>query len=120
MPSFLETKLSGKRSIFQILLTNFGIGLSQAQKICRFFGFKPNLFWHALSNKQRTYLIEFFSKEKKRLIGEELAHSLKERKTFLVSIQNFRGIRIFSGLPVRGQRTKTNKKTAKKLNRQAP
>jgi len=40
---------------------------------------------------------------------------LKEIIQTLVSIQCYRGIRHFQGLPLRGQRTSTNAKTQKRL-----
>jgi small subunit ribosomal protein S13 len=40
---------------------------------------------------------------------------IKQRIDELVSIKSYRGLRHRQGLPVRGQRTHTNGRTAKKL-----
>jgi len=109
----INIKSQTKKSIFQVISCVFGIGKSQTQKAIRFFGYKPSLAWKSLSNKKRTLLLDFFDFNK----GIGLLKQLEERKKFLVSIYNFRGSRLRAGLPTRGQRTKTNRKTAKKLNR---
>ena len=46
----------------------------------------------------------------------ELTKEIKESKLKSWNIKSLRGYRLMKGLPVRGQRTKTNAKTAKKLN----
>lgn len=117
MLRFLDTQFSNKKTIFQVLSEILGIGLFQAQRICRRFGLKSNLYWNVLSNRQKSFLVEYLLKEKKELKDSVLAQHNSERRKFLASVRCFRGIRLTSGLPVRGQRTRTNKKTAKKLNR---
>ena len=109
----IDVKLQIKKSVFQFISCVFGIGKYKTQKAIRFFGYKPNLYWKNLSNKKKASFIDFFDSSN----NKQLIEQVKKRKNFLVSINNFRGSRLRSGLPVRGQRTKTNRKTAKKLNR---
>lgn len=113
MFSRIETKPQIKKSIFQVFFCIFGIGKSHIQMASRFFGYKSSVEWKNLSNKKKAYLFDFltFKKEMRPI------QQVEKRKNFLISTNSFRGSRIISGLPVRGQRTKTNRKTARKLNR---
>ncbi len=75
----------------------FGIGASSARKICAATGVDPNKRTNDLSadevNRLRT----------------EVSLNIKR----LMDIGCYRGIRHRRGLPVRGQRTKTNARTRK-------
>jgi small subunit ribosomal protein S13 len=53
---------------------------------------------------------------KKKILGKSLKNKIKKSILFQAkTIQTFRGIRLFLKYPVRGQRTHTNAKTAKKF-----
>jgi small subunit ribosomal protein S13 len=114
---FLDKSLPRKKTILQALVIVFGVGLYHVRKSCRFLGLKPNLPWDFLSNKQKTLLLEFLDFEKGVPKGIALKHFVRKKNLDLKLIQNYRGVRLASGLPVRGQRTKTNRKTAKRLNK---
>ena len=47
----------------------------------------------------------------------DLTKEVKEYKVKSLNIKSLKGYRLMKGLPVRGQRTKNNSKTAKKLNK---
>ena len=107
-----ETELIADKSIVFALQKIYGIGKAQSLKICKTLGFSNNFKIINLTNNQLKNLIKFI--ESSNLI---ITNELKKRKSFslqeLVNIKAYRGIRRIKGLPVRGQRTHTNGKTAK-------
>nr|WDD39286.1 ribosomal protein S13 [Gomphonema parvulum] len=113
MVYIFESELLENKSILIALTQIFGIGNSNSSLICKNLGFAKNLKVKALSKEQLNLLIKTVEN-----LDFSLASDLKKEKllTFkkLISIKSYRGLRKYQGLPVRGQRTHTNAKTAKK------
>ncbi len=89
----------------------FGIGRSSAEKICTGAGVDPGRRMNDLSSEEVNLLrriIENDYKVEGRLRTET---SLNIKR--LMDIGSFRGLRHRRGLPVRGQRTRTNARTRK-------
>ena len=107
---------NNNNSLHNIFLKNeFGINVFQLNKACRIFGYKPFLKWGFLKSKKTT-LKAFFEKDLFQVKSNHLKESITKSISRLVLIRCHRGVRMRLSLPVRGQRTKTNKKTSKKLN----
>lgn len=89
----------------------FGIGLPSSQKILTETGVNPDTRVRDLTeeevNKLRDYINKNFKVEGD--LRRDIALSIKR----LMEIGCYRGIRHRKGLPVRGQRTKTNARTRK-------
>jgi len=88
----------------------FGIGLPTAQRILADTGVSPDVRVKDLSNEDEQKLREAI--EKLKVEGDlrrEIASNIKR----LTDIGCYRGLRHRRGLPVRGQRTKTNARTRK-------
>ncbi len=89
----------------------FGIGVTSARKICATTGVDPEKRINDLSpdeiNKLRTVIENDFRVEGR--LRTEISLNVKR----LMDIGCYRGIRHRRGLPVRGQRTKTNARTRK-------
>lgn len=89
----------------------FGIGRSSAQKICAETKVDPMLRVHELNDDQirsiRDYIQQNFKVEGS--LKAEINMNIKR----LIDINCYRGMRHKSGLPVRGQRTRTNARTRK-------
>jgi small subunit ribosomal protein S13 len=109
-----ESKISENKSILYALTDIYGIGKTQASLICCKLGFSANLKVKDLTKEQITKLIKIVP-----TLNITLASDLKKIKILtakrLVSIKSYKGLRRNQGLPVRGQRTHTNAKTARKL-----
>ena len=90
----------------------FGIGLSQAKNICDQAGVDQNIIVQNLSEKQvisiRTAMTDLQVKVEGTL-RSEVAMNVKRLK----DVGSYRGLRHRRGLPVNGQRTKTNARTRK-------
>lgn len=109
-----ETELHLKKSVFFSLIGIFGIGKFNSFLICKQLGFAKNLKTKYLSKEQINQIIQLveFLKFK---VGSHLKKSeiLITRK--LILIKCYKGLRKVKGLPVRGQRTHTNSRTARKI-----
>lgn len=107
--------LSNKKNIFFSLQQLFGVNSSNALKICKKNGFNPTSKIGQLKSIQKKKLVK--SIDSSFVIEQDLKKILFNNKKYLLKIKHIRGIRNFNGLPVHGQRTKTNAKTKKRLNR---
>jgi small subunit ribosomal protein S13 len=110
----LETNLSENKSVYFSLTNIFGIGQFQSFLICKKLGLSYNCKLSKLTQDQVIKLVK--SIENLNLL---INSNLKKEKTILVKklvqIKAYRGIRRLRGLPIRGQRTHTNAKTASKF-----
>ncbi|MFO7944097.1 MAG: 30S ribosomal protein S13 [Anaerolineales bacterium] len=89
----------------------YGIGLSRAQDILEDTGVDPDTRVHELTDKNITSLREYINQNYK--VEGDLRREVQMNIKRLVEIGCYRGIRHKKGLPVRGQRTRTNARTRK-------
>ena len=110
----LETKLLENKSVYFSLTKIFGIGQFQSFLICKKLGLSYNCKLSNLTPDQIVKLIKFIEN-----LNLLITSNLKKSKILLaktlINIKAYRGIRKLRGLPVRGQRTHTNAKTASKI-----
>jgi small subunit ribosomal protein S13 len=116
MVYLLETELEESKSVFLALKNVYGIGKSRSFFICKQLGFSLNLKINELSDDQIAKLLKLIE-----LSDITITSDLKKLKQIiaknLVAIKSYRGLRRINGFPVRGQRTHTNAKTAKRNKR---
>lgn len=89
----------------------FGIGKSTSQKILAATGIDPNTRVRDLTEDEVSKLREAIDKTVK--VEGDLRREIALNIKRLMEIGCYRGIRHRKGLPVRGQRTKTNARTRK-------
>ncbi|MBU5485058.1 30S ribosomal protein S13 [Clostridium sp. MSJ-11] len=89
----------------------FGIGLPSAQKILKETGVNPDTRVKDLSEDEVNALRDYINKYLK--VEGDLKRDIALDIKRLVEIGSYRGIRHRRGLPVRGQKTKTNARTRK-------
>lgn len=109
----LESKLPDNKSIYYALKYVYGVGSSKSFLICKKLGFLPSLKVKNLSSTQIAQilkLVEFLNFP----VATELKRLKLLKTQLLINIKSYRGLRRKEGFPVRGQRTHTNAKTAKK------
>jgi small subunit ribosomal protein S13 len=91
----------------------FGINLAVSNIICKKFGFNRNSLLKDVHlstiNEIRKFILVEYS------IQSGLRKSVRSSIAELISIKSFRGLRHKLKLPVRGQRTRSNHKTQKKV-----
>jgi small subunit ribosomal protein S13 len=110
----LETELLENKPIFFSLTKIFGIGHFQSSSICKKLGLSNNCKLSTLKPDQTAKLVKFIENSNL-LINNNLRKSKIMLAKNLVQIKAYKGIRKLRGLPVRGQRTHTNAKTASKI-----
>lgn len=108
-----ESEIPENKSVLFALKYVYGIGSKNAVLICKKLGFANNLKVKHLSKEQISLMLVRIES-----LNLELASDLKKLKLLavkkLVSIKSYRGLRLVQGLPIRGQRTHTNARTARK------
>ena len=105
--------ISNSKSILYSLTILYGINKYQSTKICKNIGINPQITTNQLKNNHVNRLIKYINKNIK--IEQLLKKEKKDRLNELLEIKSNRGIRLNQGLPIRGQRTRTNAKTVKKF-----
>ena len=105
--------ISDSNSILYSLTILYGINKYQSKKICKNIGINPQITINKLKNNHVNRLIKYINKNIK--IEQLLKKDKKDRLNELLEIKLQRSIRQSQGLPVNGQRTHTNAKTARKV-----
>jgi small subunit ribosomal protein S13 len=90
----------------------FGIGPATARKLLAFANVDPNSRVKALSEEDEKKLRDAIDSLQLRVEGD-LRREVQGNIKRLMDIGCYRGLRHRRGLPVRGQRTKTNARTRK-------
>ncbi|USN53912.1 MAG: 30S ribosomal protein S13 [Candidatus Nomurabacteria bacterium] len=89
----------------------YGIGRTRAKKILEMAKISNDLRTQALDEQQTNTLREFIEKEFR--VEGELRREISANIKRLKDIGAYRGSRHSKGLPVHGQRTKTNSRTVR-------
>jgi small subunit ribosomal protein S13 len=103
--------LPDEKKIEVALTYVYGIGPSTSRKILKLLGINPEIKTKQLSATDANKLRDEI--EKKYKVEGELKHEVKMNVKRLKEVGSYRGIRHTRGLPVRGQRTKTNSRTVR-------
>jgi small subunit ribosomal protein S13 len=103
----------------EIALTDiYGIGRTTAMKIINQLGLDPSLRVYDLSETQVRDIRDHIEANYK--VEGELQREVKKNVKDLMDLGCYRGLRHRRGLPVRGQRTRTNARTRKGPRRIVP
>jgi small subunit ribosomal protein S13 len=87
----------------------YGIGPSTSQKILQQTGINPDTRVRALSDEEVAHLRELIDRDYR--VEGDLRREVNLNIKRLVEIGSYRGRRHRAGLPVHGQRTRTNSRT---------
>jgi small subunit ribosomal protein S13 len=114
MPYFLGINVIDQKKIIIGLTKIYGIGPSNSKYICKNLGFTENVCMHHLTSIQIFKLAKFLDNLDINT-GLDLKQQISNFKKRLLTIKSYRGIRHNYGFPIRGQRTRTNAQTSKRL-----
>lgn len=115
MPRLLNVQIPDTKRVVIGLTYIPGIGVSRSKLICSNLGINEDGYMQQLTKNQLSIITGYIRKHYK--TGSKIYSDQYNNIRRLVTISSFRGLRHFKGLPVRGQRTKTNAKTSRKLRR---
>lgn len=110
---FLNTQLTLNKKLVVSLSQIFGINLFLATFVCEKFGFNKNSYVKDANLETLNFMRKFIVTQSS--IQDQLKKQVKASIVFLGDIKSVKGLRHKLKLPVRGQRTRTNHKTQKKL-----
>jgi small subunit ribosomal protein S13 len=105
--------LPADRPIIRALQLLPGLGERRAQELCRTLGFAPALLVQDLTAEQEVSLANYLRQNY--LVAGPLADARARSIDRLRRNGSVRGYRLRTGLPVRGQRTHSNGRTARRL-----
>jgi small subunit ribosomal protein S13 len=91
----------------------YGIGLTTSKRILSMAQISPDVRAKDLSDAQVGKLRDIISKQLQGRVEGDLRRQVALNIKRLMEIGTYRGLRHRRGLPVRGQRTKTNARTRK-------
>ena len=103
------TEIPDNKRVEYALPYIYGIGLSRSRKIAKSTGIDENKRAKDLTSAEIGRLKEEI--EGKFIVEGELRREISANIKRLRDIQSYRGARHIKGLPVHGQRTKTNSRT---------
>ena len=111
MPRVVGVDIPGEKLTCIALQYIYGVGSKVAADICAKTGIAPNVRAKDLSEDQLSKIAVIL--ERDYVIEGQLRRQVQQNIARLRDINCYRGMRHRRGLPVRGQRTKTNARTRK-------
>ncbi|OIO60699.1 MAG: 30S ribosomal protein S13 [Verrucomicrobia bacterium CG_4_10_14_3_um_filter_43_23] len=118
MPRLLGVDIPEKKKIEYSLRYLYGIGPNRSVIVLEHAGIDPNVRANQLSEEELNKIAEAITELGYEVEGDLRRHIIANIKR-LQAIKAYRGIRHYKKLPVRGQRTSTNARTAKGKRRMA-
>lgn len=113
MVRILGNNLSNKKKIYIALTSIYGIGIPTSKKILSQLSINPDTKVSELTELNVSSLRDALETEEFKLEGD-LKRLISLNIKRLIDISSFRGRRHLKGLPVRGQRTRTNNRTSRR------
>ena len=111
MPRLLGVDIPNEKAAVISLTYLFGVGSQTARDLCHSAGIDPQKKARELAEDELGRLAALM--ERDYTVEGQLRRQLQQNVTRLRDIKCYRGIRHRVGLPVRGQRTRTNARTRK-------
>lgn len=111
MPRIAGVDLPQEKRIEASLTYVYGVGWPSSRLILRRAGVDPNLRTKDIDEGKLSKIREIVEKEYR--VEGALKHQINLNIKRLKDIGSYRGFRHIRGLPVRGQRTRTNSRTRK-------
>lgn len=111
MPRVVGADIPDNKRLEISLTYLFGIGRKLSNDIINRLGLDPDMRAHKLTSDDIARLNSLLQAEY--IVEGDLRRQIQNNIKRLVNIHSYRGMRHRTGLPVRGQRTRTNSRTRK-------
>ena len=112
MPRILGVDIPANKKLAYALRYVYGIGPTRAEHVVKESGYDPDRRAGDLNEEEVNKLASIIA-DKQYLVEGDLRRERTANLKRLSAIRSVRGMRHMRGLPVRGQRTKTNARTRK-------
>jgi small subunit ribosomal protein S13 len=113
MPRLFNIQIPDEKRVLIGLTYIKGIGLSRSKLICNELNISERDYMKELTKTQLSSIVSYIRKYYK--TGQKINSDRIDNIRRLIKISSYKGLRHFKGLPVRGQRTKTNSKTSRRI-----
>ncbi|MGZ3732682.1 MAG: 30S ribosomal protein S13 [Parachlamydiaceae bacterium] len=111
MPRVIGIDIPDNKRLEISLTYIYGVGLHVSKEIISKLGLNPNMRANKLSQEDIARINTLLQSEY--VVEGDLRRQVQNNIKRLISIHSYRGMRHRAGLPVRGQRTRTNARTRK-------
>ena len=111
MPRVIGIDIPDNKRLEISLTYIYGIGRRLSNEIIAKLGLNPNMRAHNLTEDDVAKISALLQSEY--MVEGDLRRQVQNNIKRLISIHSYRGMRHRTGLPVRGQRTRTNARTRK-------
>jgi small subunit ribosomal protein S13 len=111
MPRLLGVDIPNDRATVVSLTYLYGVGPKVARELCHKAGVNPNAKAKELREDEVARIAALLDKDY--TVEGQLRRQVAQNIARLKDINSYRGLRHRRGLPVRGQRTRTNARTRK-------
>lgn len=111
MPRVIGIDIPDNKRLEISLMYIYGVGRQRSNEICTKLGLDPNMRAHRLTQDEIAKLNATLQSEY--TVEGDLRRQVQGNIKRLISIHCYRGMRHRLGLPVRGQRTRSNARTRK-------
>ncbi len=111
MPRVIGIDIPENKRLEVSLTYIYGVGRKVSNEIIAKLGLNPNARAHTLTEDNIAKINALLQSEY--LVEGDLRRQIQNNIKRLISIHSYRGMRHRLGLPVRGQRTRTNARTRK-------
>jgi len=111
MPRVIGIDIPDNKRLEISLTYIYGIGRKLSNQIIAKLGLDPNMRAHKMTEDDVARLNTLLQSQY--LVEGDLRRQVQNNIKRLISIHSYRGMRHRMGLPVRGQRTRTNSRTRK-------
>ncbi len=118
MPRLLGVDIPGEKPAAVSLTYLYGVGLKTARDLCHNAGIEPTMRARDLREDELARLTALLDKD--HVVEGQLRRQLAQNVARLKDIGCYRGLRHRRGLPVHGQRTRTNARTRRGRRRRWP
>lgn len=110
--TFISRHVTDQTKIGPMLVSVYGIGMRSAFRICLFLGLGYSQSVFKVGEEKLAFIEDFFAQIP---LDSDLQRIVEASITSKFKSGSFAGLRLSQGLPARGQRTKTNAMTSKRL-----
>jgi small subunit ribosomal protein S13 len=111
MPRIIGIDIPGKKRLEVSLTYIYGIGIPRSHEIIAKLGLDPDKHADKLTGDEISRINALLQSEY--VVEGDLRRQVQNNIKRLINIHSYRGMRHRVGLPVRGQRTRTNSRTRK-------
>lgn len=103
-----------KKNLLINLTKKYGINIYTSKSICKNLGLNPQASVTDLNQNQIKKITKYINTFL--VTGNDLKKKIIKNNKKSLEMKKIKSFRILKGLPIRGQRTRSNAKTSKKLN----